>query len=58
MSTHTVTQRYAQVPGAGLLTTLGRRVIVAALTLASVGAMAANRVEDISYASTPDGNTG
>ncbi len=57
MSTHTVTQRYAQVPGAGLLTTLGRRVIVAALTLASVGAMAANRVEDISYASTPDGNT-
>lgn len=57
MSTHTITQRYAQIPGAGLLTTLGRRVIVATLTLASVGAMAANRVEDISYASTPDGNT-
>lgn len=57
MSTHTVTQCFALVPSAGLLTTVGRKVLAAALTLASVGVMAANRVEDISYASAPDGTT-
>ncbi|HWT14220.1 MAG TPA: type IV pilus secretin PilQ [Patescibacteria group bacterium] len=57
MSTYTVTQRFAQVSAAGLLTTLGRRVLAATLTLASVGAMAGNRVEDVSYASAPDGTT-
>ena len=57
MSTHTVTQRFALVPSAGLLTTVGRKVLAATLTLASVGVMAANRVEDISYASAPDGTT-
>ena len=57
MSTHTVTQRFALVHGAGLLTTVGRRILAATLAFASVGAMASNRVEDISYASTPDGTT-
>lgn len=57
MSTHTVTQRLAQHIDAGLLTTLGRTVIAAALAIVSVGALASNRVEDISYASTPDGTT-
>ena len=57
MSTHTVTQRYAQIPGAGMFTTIGRRVLAVALTFASVSVTAANRVEDISYASTPDGAT-
>ena len=57
MSTYTVTQRFAQVSAAGLLTTLGRRVLAATLALASVGAMAGNRVEDVSYASAPDGTT-
>ncbi len=57
MSTHTVTQRHAQVSGAGLFTTIGRRFLAVALTFAAVGATAANRVEDISYASAPDGTT-
>lgn len=57
MSTHKVTQRYAQISGAGLFTTIGRRILVIALTFGSISAMAANRVEDISYASTPDGAT-
>lgn len=57
MSTHKVTQRYAQFSGAGLFTTIGRRILVIALTFGSISAMAANRVEDISYASTPDGAT-
>lgn len=57
MSTHTVTQRHAQVSSAGLFTTIGRRFLAVALTFAAVGATAANRVEDISYASAPDGTT-
>ena len=57
MSTHTVTQRFALVQGAGLLTSVGRSILAATLALVSVGAMAANRVEDISYASAPDGTT-
>jgi type IV pilus assembly protein PilQ len=57
MSTHTVTQRYVQVPGASLLTTFGRSLLAAAMAVASLGALAANRVEDITYASTPDGAT-
>ncbi|MBK6727397.1 MAG: type IV pilus secretin PilQ [Xanthomonadales bacterium] len=57
MSTQTITQRLAQHIDAGLLTTLGRTVIITALAFISVGALASNRVEDISYASTPDGTT-
>ena len=57
MSTYTVTQRPAKSNSASSLTTLGRQLFAAALMLASVAASASNRVEDISYASTPDGTT-
>ncbi len=57
MSTYTVTQRQAQQIGAGSLSTLGRQMFAAALIFASAAVSASNRVEDISYASTPDGTT-
>lgn len=57
MSTHKVTQRYAQTAGAGLYTTIGRQVLALAMSIASMGAFASNRVDDISYASAPDGTT-
>ncbi len=57
MSTYTVTQRQAQQFGASSLSTLGRQMFAAALMFASAAVSASNRVEDISYASTPDGTT-